>query len=324
MTAPVGHAALLARLAAERQGGNWPSAYIFAGPAGVGKRRVAGWHLQAFACTGAEPRPCGTCVACRQLTGGNYPDYHVLGVRELVNIPAPSDDEAREEITIRRIDALRGELSRRPYYAAGHLVIIDEAERLNPHSANALLKTLEEPHGRPVIILVTARFHRLLATIRSRCRTVRFGRLAPAESEQVVREQGFAYTQLDAALAAGSAGRLAALTAGGHAGARQALARHLATGEPGWWEMAKLFGLDKKGAEASLARQGARAALELLLSWQRWALRRKYGVALPAELAEYGDALAEAAEAPAAVLAARAEAALAWLPRLELYANAAA
>jgi len=319
---PIGHQAVRERLTADRAGGRWASAYVFAGPQGVGKRRVAEWFLQSFACTGAEPRPCGNCAACRQWAGGNYPDYHVLGVRELVNIPAPHQDEAQEEIATARIEMLRGELARKPLYAAGHLVIIDEAERLNPFSGNALLKTLEEPNSRPVIVLVTSRFHRMLATIRSRSRMVRFGRLTEAESQQVVAAQGIDPTALDVALAAGSAGRLAVLTASNRAAARQNLLRHLATGEPGWWDMAPAFGLNKKDEPARM-RRAAREALETLLYWRRQVLRTRQGGAVPPLLAECSAALA-ADGCTAEELETRTLAVLDWLQRLDKYTNAGA
>ncbi len=334
MTAVTGHAAARALLARERQRGCRASAYLFAGPQGVGKRRVAEWFLQSLACTGAEPRPCGTCAACTAWAQANYRDFHVLSRMEAVNLSeaeALDEGKVRHEISIESVGWLQRTLTVCAEHDAGHLVIIDEAEYLNRHSANALLKTLEEPPERPAIIMVTDSLQAMLPTIRSRCRTVRFGRLTVEETAQVLAAPGVRPSAADLLLAEGRPGRLRALLAGDdadqRAGARSALLRHLAAGEPPWWEMAglwKLTSAKKEEGGAARARAAARDLLEMVLLWRRLVLQVSVGGAVPRALAEWEGGLRAAAQRPRRELEEQVLHTAQWLARMENYTNAGA
>jgi DNA polymerase III subunit delta' len=138
-------------------------AYLFEGPEGIGKQLVALALTRAVVCS--EGTGCGSCVACRKVDHHNHPDLHLL-----------EPDGA--SIKIEQIRALQKELSYRPLEAAKKICIIDAAERMNPAAGNALLKTLEEPSGEALIILLSSHPERVLPTIRSRSQRLPFQRLA--------------------------------------------------------------------------------------------------------------------------------------------------
>ncbi len=160
------------RVVAARQSARLPHALLLAGPQGLGKAAFARRLSAALVCT--QPLDsgdaCGGCAACRQSRAGSHPDEHWV---------AP--EEPGKPI---RIDTIR-DLTARSVLAAqegGYRVfVIDPAEQMNRAAANALLKTLEEPASRSVLVLVSSHPHRLPATIRSRCQVIKFAIPAVAE-----------------------------------------------------------------------------------------------------------------------------------------------
>ncbi|HOP17132.1 MAG: DNA polymerase III subunit delta' [Chromatiaceae bacterium] len=153
------------RMAAARVAGRLPHAILLVGAPGLGKSAFAGRLSDALVCTKPDHDgdACGECGACRQARSGNHPDQRLV---------AP--DEPGKPI---KIDAIR-ELTAKSVLCAqegGYRIYrIEPAEAMNRPAANALLKTLEEPASRSVLILVSSHPHRLPATIRSRCQVVRF------------------------------------------------------------------------------------------------------------------------------------------------------
>jgi DNA polymerase-3 subunit delta' len=107
----------------------------------------------------------------------NHPDLHSL----------KADGQF---IKIEQIRSLQKELGYRPYEAVRKACIIDGAERLNLSSGNALLKTLEEPPGNAIIILLTSAAENVLPTIRSRCQQLVFGGVPADDIESLLRSRG--------------------------------------------------------------------------------------------------------------------------------------
>lgn len=162
-----------------------PHAMLLVGPTGVGKTAFAVQIAALLLCesTGAGLSACGECHACRLLDSGNHPDFRRV---------APDDDNetdpgAGEKSTekgkkrsssIIRIDQIR-ELEAFVFVGShrngNRVVLITEADAMNPAAANALLKILEEPPSTVYFILVSTRSKSLLPTIRSRCRVIAFG-----------------------------------------------------------------------------------------------------------------------------------------------------
>ena len=140
-------------------------AYLFSGIEGCGKRKTALAFVQAVFCGSDEA--CGVCPSCRKVASGQHPDLHIL-----------EPDGAF--IKIDQVRELQKELSYRPFEAPKKACIIDGADKLNLSSGNALLKTLEEPPGEALMILIAPERSAVLQTILSRCQSLSFQPL-PAE-----------------------------------------------------------------------------------------------------------------------------------------------
>jgi DNA polymerase III delta' subunit len=186
-----------------------PHGLIFAGPAGVGKATTARALGKLFLCE--QPKsdsPCGRCESCRLFDSGNHPDWHVI-TKELIRY---HDKTGKSKGINLSIDVVRPELiepaSRKAVMGRGKVFLIEQAEGMTAQSQNALLKTLEEPAGRALIVLLTDQPGALLPTIRSRCQTVRFAALDPALAarELVKRGTDKALAARAAELAGGSLG----------------------------------------------------------------------------------------------------------------------
>jgi DNA polymerase-3 subunit delta' len=208
------HRAPLKALLADRE--RLAHAVLVQGRAGIGKLEFARALAQGALCeTPRDGLACGTCPSCHWFGQGNHPDF-----REIVPEAAAEEEEGAAEETakaekskslyikieqIRDVTAFMALTTHRSGY---RVLLIHPADTMFPNAANALLKTLEEPPGRTLVILVTAQPARLLPTIRSRCRAVT---LAPPPREEALRwlrEEGI--EGADAALAtAGGAPLLA-------------------------------------------------------------------------------------------------------------------
>jgi DNA polymerase-3 subunit delta' len=151
-------------LAAVMRQGRLPHALLLTGLPGMGKAAFAGYLARMLLCENpsGQQEPCGQCPGCVQLQAGSHPDFFQVGIEE--------------DATAIRIDQVR-QLSERlalSSHRGGYKVaILDPAEAMNINAANSLLKTLEEPADKTVLVLVSAVPERLPATIRSRCQHVR-------------------------------------------------------------------------------------------------------------------------------------------------------
>lgn len=153
------------RLADARVAGRLPHAVLLSGPQGIGKSDFARRLSHALVCPTPDETgdACGQCAACRLSAAGSHPDQQWV---------AP--EEPGKMI---KIDAVR-ELSAKSVLSAQdggfRVIVIDPADAMNRAAANGLLKTLEEPSSRTVLVLVSSQIDRLPATIRSRCQVVAF------------------------------------------------------------------------------------------------------------------------------------------------------
>jgi DNA polymerase III subunit delta' len=161
-----------------------PHGLIFAGPAGVGKATTARALAGLFLCEKPQDlAPCGKCEGCRAFDAGNHPDYHII-YRQLARLE--SDKVKAKDLSVDVVrDFLIAKAANKTVVGVGKVFLIEEADLMTPTAQNALLKTLEEPAGRALIILLTDQPDALLATIRSRSRLVQFAPLG----EAIVREQ---------------------------------------------------------------------------------------------------------------------------------------
>ncbi|HAS53987.1 MAG: DNA polymerase III subunit delta' [Nitrospirae bacterium GWC2_57_13] len=173
-------------------------AYLFSGDEGIGKRTTALALAAAVNCRKPGPEGgCGECSACRKAAAHTHPDIHFLQA-----------DGA--EIKIDQVRQAQADLALKPFEGLKKVLIVDGADALNQAAANAFLKTLEEPPGEALIILVTSRPASLLPTIRSRCQEVTFRPFSRRMLAGVLEQQrGLALDDalLAASLAGGSLGR---------------------------------------------------------------------------------------------------------------------
>ncbi|NIR32376.1 MAG: DNA polymerase III subunit delta' [Gammaproteobacteria bacterium] len=152
-------------LNAARASGRMPHALLLRGPTGVGKHRFAERLAAWLLCEQdtLEGRPCATCRGCRLIAAGTHPDLARI---------APL--EGKTAIGIEQIRDLIEYIGLTRQYASHKVVLLAPAEAMTRGAANSLLKTLEEPPGSAVFVLVSHRSALLPATIRSRCQVIDF------------------------------------------------------------------------------------------------------------------------------------------------------
>lgn len=145
--------------------GRLPHALLLTGRAGLGKLVFARRLARALLCENrtAEGDACGHCRGCRLFQAGSHPDFDAV---------QPAEDS--KAIKIDQVRDLRDFLSLTAQYGGYKIALLEPADRLNLNAANSLLKTLEEPPGNSLLLLVTAQPARLTATVRSRCQAIRF------------------------------------------------------------------------------------------------------------------------------------------------------
>ncbi len=182
--------------------------WVFTGPAGIGKRLAALDFARSLVCeqAGTPNVRCGSCSRCRRLDRGVLPDVSVFDLAGQAE--REKGATAGKSLTIATVRAISASLAYRPLEANWRVVIVDDVETMQETAQEAFLKTLEEPPPFAVIVLVTSDLDRMLPTIQSRCRIVRFGLSPVNEIEARLLAGGSSETDADriAGLAEGSMG----------------------------------------------------------------------------------------------------------------------
>ncbi len=185
-------------------------AYLFSGPVGVGKFQTALELAFALLCNSTEEVPCYKCDACRQILTYAHPDFHCVfplslskehkaggdssklsddgwkyiaeQTRFKIENPYTVTESRIRHIPVEWIRELNHSIIRGTIQGNINVAIICDVDVMQAASANAMLKTLEEPPPNTIMFLLTPRPHAVLPTIRSRCQIIRFGSVAPDEA----------------------------------------------------------------------------------------------------------------------------------------------
>ncbi|RVT94246.1 AAA family ATPase [Sphingomonas crocodyli] len=164
--------------------------WLLAGPQGVGKARFALAAATRMLAEAAGP-PVSlpgldvptTHPIANYVTQGSHPDLKILA-----RLPKDKSEELARSISIDQVRSLQSMFATTPSFSQRRVVIIDAIDDLERPAANALLKNLEEPPAGTIFLLVSHAPGRLLPTIRSRCRLLRFGRLSDSEMARAIAE----------------------------------------------------------------------------------------------------------------------------------------
>lgn len=161
-----------------------PHALLFIGPAGLGKRDLADALAARLLCMmpRTDGHACGQCATCQLRLTGNHPDLYQIvpeaqaaaGVEEGGADTATPAKTKSSQIVIEQIRRLQNALMVTGHQSSRRVVVVEPADAMNPYTANALLKLLEEPPEGCVLILISSQPRHLLATIRSRCQQWQF------------------------------------------------------------------------------------------------------------------------------------------------------
>ena len=263
------------------------SSFLFAGPAGVGKRTFALKLAQAMLCQ-ARPEevldPCEACASCAQVTAGTHPDLDVVekpGDKSFIPLELLIGD--REH---RRREGLCHNIGVKPFLGGRRIALIDDADYLNAEGANSLLKTLEEPPPRSVLILIGTSPAKQLPTIRSRCQLIRFRPLEVETVAQLLVSKGIVADPSEARRLAryseGSLQRAMELTDSELWSFRNTLVEQLAMPQLPSVQLAQTVAafVDEAGKEASARRARLRQVIGFAGEFYRQLLHAQCGVSV--------------------------------------------
>lgn len=267
--------------------GRLASTYLFVGIPGIGKRTFALKLAKALLCPVRPAElldPCGSCPSCQQVEAGIHPDVlRVAKPAEKSDIPVQLLIGSKEK---RMQEGLCHDISLKPFMGGRRIAIIDDADYLNEEGANCLLKTLEEPPPRSIMILIGSSADRQLPTIRSRCQWVRFRPLDTDVAARLLLSQEVVSDSAEARRLAeraqGSLERAREIADPALWSLRKQFLTRLAEPRMSSVELAKMLGpfIDEAGKEAPARRARARQVVGFAIEYYRQLLRGLGGAAL--------------------------------------------
>jgi len=154
-------------------------AYLFTGEKGIGKKKFA-IELAKFVNCLSQDKPCDKCVNCLMIERNSFADFKIVFKENDAN-----------EIDIAQIRDVQNFLNYKSYYGSFKIVLVDDAELMNQEAQSCFLKTLEEPKGKTMIILVSSMPDMFLGTIASRCQEIKFfkPKNLPQDSEKIKSQE---------------------------------------------------------------------------------------------------------------------------------------
>jgi len=306
------------------------STFLFVGPEGIGKRKFARQLARSLFCERygeEELQSCDSCPSCQQVTAGTHPD--------LLELRKPNDKNSLPIGMFAGSDdygpGLCHDIAIKPAAGGRRIAIIDDADFLSTESANSLLKTLEEPPPRSILILLGTSEQQQLPTILSRCQIVRFGPLPPTDLHEILAglelEEGTPLEDLVPA-SSGSVQQALLLHPPEVFAFRTQLLQQLATLNPLEGDFLKsLLGfLGEKETEAALKRAKLRFIADLAIEFYGLLLQQTSGLNPDPPDSVSAQALAQARErwaSPTVQLASLIERTELMSSQIEMYLNSA-
>ncbi|MDP3539755.1 MAG: DNA polymerase III subunit delta' [Azonexus sp.] len=227
------HNKVWASLLARRQ--QLPHSLMLIGQKGLGKFELARQFAASLLCEQpqASGLACGKCLACNWYAQGNHPDFRLLQPDALGEESEVEEGKKKpsQQITIDQVRGLDEFLNVGTHRGGLRIVVVNPTEAMNRNTANALLKTLEEPAPSTLFLMVSSEPMRLLPTIRSRCQVMPVPLPSTKQAEKVLADAGVADPRRWLALAGGSPGLALELAASGQLAWMETLIKRLSAGK---------------------------------------------------------------------------------------------
>ncbi len=192
----IGHRRIWNFLIQSVANGRLAHAYLFAGTQGVGKKTVAMEFVKNLLCE--NNNGCGKCGACQKIDKNQHPDILFVSSEKFFSTSFPYqvrdkllNKEEGTGIKIEQVRQLQHQISLSPFCAQKKIVIIDGADQMTLEAANCLLKTLEEPPQKSLMILISSKSRQILPTIVSRCQLIKFLPVKSGEIADGLARLGF-------------------------------------------------------------------------------------------------------------------------------------
>lgn len=183
----VGHSKQIEQLKNTVKTNKTPHAFLFSGPEGIGKKRIAEEFIKYLNCTNPDEKDiisCEKCPSCLRMLSNNQPDFFVI-----------TDQDG--SIKIEQVRNLVSSLSLKNVITKYKCVIINNCELITPEGANSLLKVIEEPGKNVVFFLITSNEEKVLPTLRSRTQKINFLQLTEAELKRLAEKNNLYSDNLD-------------------------------------------------------------------------------------------------------------------------------
>lgn len=167
-----------------------PSAMLFSGDSGVGKRLTALNLAKTVNCLNrVDYDCCDKCISCKKIDKDIHPDIYLFTLKDMQKKLSLEKQYSGNEYPIEAIRKIEELLYFRVSEGKKKIIIIDDADAMNIYAANAFLKTLEEPPEDSTIILISENPDSLLETVRSRCINIRFYPLSLSETKKIIEKK---------------------------------------------------------------------------------------------------------------------------------------
>lgn len=187
----VGHKKQWQYLNGLAEAGKIPHALLFCGQEGLGKRKAAIEFIKLLNCSAPDrkDKPCQSCRSCREIEKKIYPDLKIIEPPAFIQKKAGGEKGRDKEIQISQIRELEHFLSLRPFSSVIKAAVIDRCHLMTRESQSCILKTLEEPKGAALLILLSEYPRTLLPTVTSRVEKLAFFPVSPSDIEKYLRSQ---------------------------------------------------------------------------------------------------------------------------------------